>query len=193
MQAPKRLVVKFFAKNPEVVQTERFVPVFQRWIQEDFADELLIDVVDYKHVPEGPGIILIGYEGDTAYDFVHGKAGLQYTYKHIKADTLIDALNIALKRLLVAVEKAEREVTLNGLEIDTTRLQIAFLDRLNFPQDAATVEAVLAVLTPTAHVLFGEEVSLWAEQLDAREPLQITLQGDVPLGLQSLAKSSITA
>ncbi len=193
MQAPKRFVVKFFAKNPEVVETERFVPVFQRWIQEDFADELLIDVVDYKHVPEGPGIILIGYEGDTAYDFVYGKAGLQYTYKHIKADTLVDALNIALKRLLVAVEKAEREVSLNGLEIDTTKLQIAFLDRLNFPQDEATVEAVLATLTPTAQVIFGEEVSLLAEQLDAREPLQITIQGDIPLALQSLTTSSITA
>ncbi len=193
MQAPKRLVVKLFAKNSEVAETEAFVPVFQRWIQEDFADELLIDVVDYKHVPEGPGIILIGYEGDTAYDFVHGKAGLQYTYKQTNESSLVDALTIAVKRLLVAVEKAEREIALNGLEIDATRLQIGFLDRLNYPQDDAVVEAVLENLAPVAQTLFGESASIMVEQIDSREPLQITIQGDRSLSVETLTKTSATA
>ena len=30
------------------------IPVFHRWIQEQALPGLLIDVADYRHVPEGP-------------------------------------------------------------------------------------------------------------------------------------------
>lgn len=75
MQAPKRLSVKLFANNPKVVEAKAFGPIFQGWIQRNaIENELLIDVVDYKHVHHGPGIILIGYEGDYAYDSIDGRA-----------------------------------------------------------------------------------------------------------------------
>src|SRR5690606_31395337 len=125
MKAPKRFIVKLFATNPDVVSAEAFVPVFQRWIQERFAsDELLIDVADYKHVHHGPGIILIGHDGDYAYDFAKGNHGIQYTYKQVKAESLSDALSVALKRVLTAIEKVETEETLNGLVFDKTRVEI---------------------------------------------------------------------
>ncbi len=53
---PKRISIKLFARNPQVVKPEAFVPVFQRWIQQHAVEGLLIDVADYKHVPDGPGI-----------------------------------------------------------------------------------------------------------------------------------------
>ena len=40
--------------------------------------KLLLDVADYKHVQEGPGIVLIGHEADYSLDLGGGRAGLVY-------------------------------------------------------------------------------------------------------------------
>ena len=64
MQAQK-LQVKFFA-NAEISETA-LVPVFHDWIRERVVpDELLIDVADYSHVPDGPGVMIIGHHADYA-------------------------------------------------------------------------------------------------------------------------------
>ncbi len=42
---------------------------------------MLIDVADYKHVQDGPGILIIGHEGDYALDQENGRSGLLYTRK----------------------------------------------------------------------------------------------------------------
>lgn len=187
MKAPKRFFVKLFASNPEVVDAEEFVPVFQRWIQENFApDELIIDVADYKHVPQGPGIILIGHDGDYAYDFVHGKVGLQYTFKQVKVETLEEAVSIALKRVVTAIEKAEAEEALNGITFDKTKVQITFLDRLNYPNDEETAKATGEALTPLAKSTLGGGVTVDLTQSDPREPLTIVFQGE-PISLNTLA------
>ena len=54
--------VKLLVKNPEEVDLEPVVPVFHNWIQGQIYDEQLLDVADYRHVPAGPGAILIGLQ-----------------------------------------------------------------------------------------------------------------------------------
>ena len=56
--------VKFFVDGELNVDWERFIEVFHVWIAEQSTDELLIDVADYRHVPMGPGVILVGHEED---------------------------------------------------------------------------------------------------------------------------------
>ena len=58
--------VKVFAKAP--VDLAAAIPVFHRWIQEGACEELLIDVADYRHVPAGPGVVLIGHEANYSLD-----------------------------------------------------------------------------------------------------------------------------
>ena len=65
---PRRLGVKFCLKQEPTLQPEDILPIFQRWIQDHAIVGMLIDVIDYKHVPEGPGIVLIADEFDLAYD-----------------------------------------------------------------------------------------------------------------------------
>lgn len=179
MTAPKRLSVKLFISNPDVVEVESLVPVFQEWIQRDaIKDELLIDVVDYKHVHHGPGIILIGYEGDYGYDSSAGQVGLQYTYKQIKADSLADAVSVAIQRLITAAGVAENEAALNGLKIDTSVIELKLLDRLNYPNTEETASAVQEVLTPVAESISGDGFSLTVKSDNPREPLTIVLEGE---------------
>jgi hypothetical protein len=126
MQSPSRLSIKLFAENPAGISPETFVPIFQRWIQENAVEGLLIDVADYKHVFHGPGVILIGHDGDYAYDLEAGNAGLLYTLKQ-PLDTLEDSLQTALRRVLSAAETLQADVPNLNLSLQT--LQIKLIDR----------------------------------------------------------------
>ena len=61
---------------------ELFIPVFHKWIQENkIPNHIMVDVADYKHISDGPGIMLIAHEGNFSIDLENGKAGLLYTRK----------------------------------------------------------------------------------------------------------------
>ena len=47
--------VKLLVRDPEEVNLELLIPVFHSWIQNRVCEELLLDVADYRHVPDGPG------------------------------------------------------------------------------------------------------------------------------------------
>src|SRR5690606_13498875 len=102
---PRRFSVKYFVSNPEHVELSKFVPIFQRWIQRDLVEGLLIDVAAYEHVHEGPGILLIGDEGDYSLDIRDGRPGLMYTRKRQITGTLPDVLRVSTRLALIAVQK----------------------------------------------------------------------------------------
>ena len=45
--------LKCFLDDASGVELEEFIPVFHDWIQTQQLEELLIDVADYRHVPQG--------------------------------------------------------------------------------------------------------------------------------------------
>jgi len=55
------------APRPPVL-LERAIPVFHRWIQERSLDELMVDVADYTHVPDGPGVVLVCHDAIYSLD-----------------------------------------------------------------------------------------------------------------------------
>jgi hypothetical protein len=57
-----KVQVKIFASSP--IAVESYIPVFHRWIRDNVLNELLIDVVDYSHVPNGPEVVLLGHASD---------------------------------------------------------------------------------------------------------------------------------
>lgn len=143
MQAPKRLSVKLFVENPEVVEAEALVPVFQRWIQETaIENELLIDVADYKHVHHGPGIMLIAHEGDYAYQANAGRVGLSYTLKRHDRASLDETIALAHSRLNHAAELLRGEDSLNGIQFVENLLLITILDRLNYPDEEQVAQDI---------------------------------------------------
>lgn len=60
---PHKLQLKIFfaADVAQGLALDPFIPVFHRWIEERTLPELVIDVANYAHVPEGPGVVLIGH------------------------------------------------------------------------------------------------------------------------------------
>ena len=106
---PRRLGVKFSLKQQPTLQPEDILPIFQRWIQEHTIEGMLIDVIDYKHVPDGPGIVLIADEFDLAYDLADGEIGLYYVRKRELPETLEPALRLVISSALAAARALEAE------------------------------------------------------------------------------------
>src|SRR5258706_13193320 len=74
-----KLAVKFFATDASALHAEVFVPIFHKWIQtRALPDHLLIDVADYKHVPAGPGTVLVAHEANLSIDQADNRLGLLY-------------------------------------------------------------------------------------------------------------------
>ena len=73
--------VKIYVEGDLTVDPARFIKVFHEWIQEDALDEMLIDVADYRHVPAGPGVLLIAHEADYSMDNADNRWGLRYNRK----------------------------------------------------------------------------------------------------------------
>jgi hypothetical protein len=139
---PGRISIKFYAINADNLKLDALIPVFHRWIQTHAVKGRLLDVADYKHVVDGPGIILIGHEGDYAFDLSEGRPGLLYTRKRDLPETLPDILSEIFRLALAAARTLESEESLGGLKFDYSEAKITFLDRLNVPNTAESFATI---------------------------------------------------
>ncbi len=148
---PLRTQVKFFLDNPEGVDLATFAPVFQRWIQEKALEGQLIDVADYRHVFEGPGVVLIGHDSDYSMEVRDGRLGLLYTRKRMVDADLPTTLRNSIRLALTACQKLETESAFQPrLKFRADEIEIRFADRLQLPNRresfALIAEDVLAVV-----------------------------------------------
>lgn len=154
---PNRLGVKFNLKREPAIDAADIVPIFQRWIQDHSIEGMLIDVIDYKHVPEGPGVILIADEGDYAYDFSDGQIGLHYIRKRHLPEDLHGALHLAFRLLLKAALCLEKEAP-GDIEFDFSSARISFMDRQRYRNEPARFADLQSELTPLLADIYGCDV-----------------------------------
>jgi len=177
---PQRISCKFFLHPDPTAPLELspFIGMFHRFIQEKSLDGLLLDVADYAHVPNGPGILLVGHDVDYGIDLAEGRAGLLITRKRYGKLDAADALRAALGSALRAALIIEREGA-GGVRFATSPLSIQLLDRLACPNDDAHYEQALAELSPVLSSVYGEKHEIArAHAEDPRKPL--TLRVDAP-------------
>ena len=123
---------------------------------------MLLDVADYRHVPAGPGVVLIGNEGDYSVDNSGSRLGVRYNRKVALDGGNQDRLRQATHAALVACRQLEDEPRLAGkLRFGGSEMELFFNDRLLVPNLLATREA----LQPDFDVFFkklfrGGEYSL---------------------------------
>ncbi len=156
---PKRLSVKFFTKDKAGVELESLIGVFQSWIQQQAVEGLLIDVADYSHVFAGPGVLLIGDEGDYSLDVSGGRAGVQYTRKRQQGHSLEGLITTCLRLARQAGAKLEEDL---ALTFDYSTVQITFFDRLKTPNTPEVVAQLQKVLAS----FFTEQLGISEAQID---------------------------
>lgn len=131
--------VKLLVQNPDEADLEPLIPVFHSWIENQNGDELLIDVADYTHISAGPGIVLIGHEGNYSVDNTGNRLGIRYNRKAPLDGSNQDRLTQAARAALTACRRLEGEPRLGGkFRFNGQDIEIFVNDRLVAPNNAAT-------------------------------------------------------
>jgi hypothetical protein len=170
---PTKFQVKVYTKSGDI-ELEKLVPVFHEWIrQKKIDDELLIDVADYAHVPQGPGVVLIGHQSDYYLDVADDRPGLLYSRKRGFDGSLQEGIDDTFRRALQACRMLEEESNLD-FEFATDEVFFRVQDRLNAPNEAATYEAYKPALEHATSTFFGDSASF--ERVGGpREPFAVRI------------------
>lgn len=175
---PQRLQIKLFASAESTVNYPALIPIFHRWIQKDAVDGLLIDIADYKHVPNGLGVMLVGHEVDYGVDERDGRLGLTVTRKVNRTPqdkSLDEEIAIALRWALQSADLLTNEPTLD-LNFERDEIELRFLDALRTPNDGETFGQIRPIIAQVFEDIFGAEVVVEHIDLDSRRPLTIHIR-----------------
>jgi hypothetical protein len=153
----QKLQLKIFvdADLARAVELDAFVPVFHRWVKDRVLPELVIDVANYAHVPEGPGVVLIGHGSDYFMDQGEGRLGLLHNRKRAGPPPA-DRLSDLARRTLHAASLLERDASMSEkLRFATGELVFRINDRLAAPNGDTTFAAVRPELETLARRIFA--------------------------------------
>ena len=170
----QRIGTKLFLEDGCDPDPAALIPVMQGWIQRRQLPGLLIDVADYSHVHHGPGIMLIGNEGDLSVDFAEGRPGILYLRKREHAATLAEGLLACVRQCLLAAELLQREDSLPGLQLDLRQTRVILSDRLRAPNTEEAFASRRGELALFAYRLYGD-ASLDRAHDDPRENLAVSV------------------
>jgi hypothetical protein len=182
-----KIAFKLFA-SPPAPELREFISVFHRWIQTHaVADHLLIDVADYAHVANGPGVVLVAAQANFYFDFTANRPGLLYTRKTPSPGSFADRLRTALASCLSAASLLEQEPSFAGrLHFNTSELLIRLDDRLLAPNTDATFAQVKPQIESLAADLYAAN-SFTIERTGKKENLfELLLKSSASPTLTSL-------
>lgn len=186
---PQRLAIKLFASpDPSAaVDLHPFIGLFHRLIQQRSVEGLLIDVADYAHVPEGPGVLLVGHDVDYGLDLGDGEAGLLTTRKRYEHLSLGEVFRDTLRRAVIAARAIEADDAVS-IRFGADAPKVQLLDRIAAPNTSEAFESAAKEIEPVAVELFGDGCTVErADADDERRPLALRLRPTAALDLDGLA------
>ena len=160
----QRVNVKLFTDAPEQVVLDPFLDIFARWREDAGHPSRWVDLADYAHIPRGPGVMIIGKQGNLALDLADPGPGILYANKENLEGTVEDRILETFRRCLAltAVLTAEPEYP-SDLKPRPGFWELSFNDRLETPNTDATdrllrpaVEATVGRLLGTDHTLIRQ-------------------------------------
>ena len=171
-----RIGAKLYAENPEAIDLEGVIPLFHGWIQERALDGVPIDVADYAHVPDGPGVMLVGHEADRSLDMGEGRPGAVYQRKRDAEGTLEERLAAAIGAADRLASHIEDDPAAGDVRFGRDEILIRVNDRLNAPNDDATLDALRpAIEAALARTRPGRAASIERVTDDPRGPFRARL------------------
>jgi hypothetical protein len=158
----QRIQVKIHSNAPATLDLNPFIEIFGRWRGDKNHPAGWVDLADYAHVPRGPGIVLVGFNANFAFDMTAdsngtGEApGTLYFAKKGLSGSDAERVNAAMKSCLDLSKRliAEREFP-KGVQLRTDALEIRFPDRLVTPNTAAVQQVLRPAVEQALNKLFG--------------------------------------
>lgn len=192
----QRFAIKVYLEDPSQLDPKALIPVFHRWIQQRaIPGHLLIDVADYSHVPHGPGVMLMAYEGHFSLDSSDQRLGLMYMRKQPTEGSFAARFQAVLRATLQARELLAQEADLSGgLVFKDDEIVLAANDRLQAPNTTESFEVLRDELGQILPNLVGKEPTIARvnSHLGGRLALSVTFPQalDMPDLLQRLQATS---
>ena len=188
---PQHASAKIYVDGDLTVDPARFIDVFHGWIKESSLDELLIDVADYRHVPAGPGVLLIAHEADYSMDNAGGRWGLLYNRKAPLDGTAADCFRQALSSAAMACCLLEDELAGEGpLRFSRHQFDLSINDRALAPNTPETYAAVKPVLEGLLSEMLGHDDFTLSHQSDPRRLFGVAVKVAKPYDLPSLSEAA---
>ena len=164
---------------------ESLIPVFHRWIKQRALPELTIDVANYQHVLQGPGVVLIGHGADYFLDEGEGRPGLLHNRKRAGL-AAAERLGDLARRTLNAASLLEKDLALTGkIKFATNELLFRVNDRLAAPNSDATFAALRPELEALCKTLFAGPFEL-AREGGAKELFAVRIKSPTSAPLATL-------
>ncbi|MGD0499107.1 MAG: hypothetical protein ABSC23_11790 [Bryobacteraceae bacterium] len=164
------------------------IPAFHRWIQESAAEELLIDVADYRHVAGGPGVIVVGHEANYSLDWGPSKRlGLLYNRKAPMEGTTQDKLLRAFRAALQACRRLEDEPLFqNQLRFNAGSCEVILNDRMLAPNNEKTWLALKPEFETFFERLYRDRGYAFHRASEPRERFGVRVATAEPVGVRAL-------
>src|SRR6266851_2116018 len=173
MNAIQHVRVKVFARQPAPIDQGEAIAVFHRWIQDRVCPEMLIDVADYRHVPNGPWVMLIGHEASYSLDNTKGRLGLLYSRKQAGGEAQ-ENLRQAFDAAVAACGRLEQEPAFAGkLKFDAGDCEFSINDRMLAPNREDTYLALKPEFERFLADVWGTDSYSIERRGEARELFQV--------------------
>ncbi len=172
---PSRVSAKIFVDDDASVNEAALIPIFHRWIREKVVDGMLIDVADYIHVPHGPGVMLIGHEGDYALDMA-SRPGMKYMMKRDSSGDFATDLRLVFTRVFSACQRLAEEDNMQGISFNVCNVRIKVHDRLAAPNSSETYAILSELAGPLIREIFGADVKVLRGSEDPRDCIAICIE-----------------
>jgi len=190
IDALQRIGLTLFASERMPIRPRELVPVFHRWIQTGaLPGQLLIDVANYEHVPDGPGVVLVAHEGLYSADLRGGHMSLVYARRAAQPGALEARLRGVARTLLDACQLLETDPALSGrLRFRGECLELFANDRLYAPSDGPTDAALRPAVNALLDVLYGDAAACAVERVerDARQRYTLRVTAPAPVSVADL-------
>ena len=173
----QHIAFKVFVDGELTIDWEQFINVFHKWVADQSMPEMMIDVADYRHVPNGPGVVMTGHAADYYMDNTGGKPGLRYVCKVETDGSNQDRIKSAFEAASTACNRLEAE--LDGLKFSRTNFELTVNDRASAPNDDATRGALAAELPSILESVLGSAANIEV-QTDPRKLSGAAIQVSSP-------------
>ncbi|MDA1190296.1 MAG: hypothetical protein O3A46_01285 [Candidatus Poribacteria bacterium] len=178
----KRIDIKLYIANPDAVVWEDYLRIFTEWRDENRAEWL--DIADYFHVPAGPGALLVGKTCHISVDNRHNRPGILYSLRGTVSGSTQERIAESLRKTLEYTNKLQQHDNC-PLTVNTDEIDFIVNDRMNFPNDAASYNAIKSDLAAAIEDVFGkgatftqnssptERLTVHIKRSDNRSPAQV--------------------
>lgn len=176
-----KIAVKFYMDKGEDVAPEVWFKTFNKWISANEGPDVLIDVVDYSHVKNGPATLLVAHEYDISIDDADGKRGVLFSRKTPVEGDFAQRLSTITKQACETCRRIETDGDVGGqVAFRGNEMRVVLNDRLNAPNTDETLHAIQADLDALLKNLYGDaDVSVSRrDDAKARFTLDVQAKGD---------------